>query len=62
LVQYAVTSCLQVIPALDPNTPIYAGAFTMQLVRRRLQEFNLFNEERFHTFKMRDQFQAGPFE
>lgn len=51
-----------VIPALDPNTPIYAGAFTMQLVRRRLQEFNLFNEQRFHTFKMRDQFQAGPFE
>ncbi|KAA6421662.1 MAG: ribonuclease J-like [Trebouxia sp. A1-2] len=51
-----------VIPALDPNTPIYAGAFTMQLVRRRLQEFNLFNEQRFHTFKMRDHFQAGPFE
>ncbi|KAL3161242.1 hypothetical protein ABBQ38_009606 [Trebouxia sp. C0009 RCD-2024] len=51
-----------VIPALDPNTPIYGGAFTMQLVRRRLQEFNLFNEQRFHTFKMRDTFQAGPFE
>lgn len=53
---------VQVIPALDPNTPIYGGAFTMQLVRRRLQEFNLFNEQRFHTFKMRDTFQAGPFE
>lgn len=47
---------------MDPNTPIYAGAFTMQLVRRRLQEFNLFNEKRFHTFKMRNSFQAGPFE
>ena len=53
---------VQVIPALDPNTPIYAGPFTMQLVRRRLQEFNLFNEKRFHTFKMRTPFQAGPFE
>ena len=52
----------QVLPALDPNTPIFAGAFTMQLVRRRLQEFSLFNEHRFRTFKMRDQFQAGPFE
>ena len=53
---------VQVIPALDPNTPIYAGAFTMQLIRRRLQEFNLFNEKRFNTFKMRNSFQAGPFE
>lgn len=28
---------LQVYPALDPSTPIYAPAFPMQLVRRRLQ-------------------------
>ena len=24
-------------PALDPSTPIYAGAFPMQLIKRRLQ-------------------------
>lgn len=26
-----------VIPALDPATPIYAGGFPMQLIKRRLQ-------------------------
>lgn len=35
-----------VVPALDPKTPIYAGSFVMQLVARRLQEFNLYNPER----------------
>jgi metal-dependent hydrolase (beta-lactamase superfamily II) len=56
------TSCLQVvithghedhigalpwvIPALDPSTPVYAGSFVMQLVARRLQEYNLYNPER----------------
>jgi mRNA degradation ribonuclease J1/J2 len=35
-----------VIPALDPKTPIYAGSFVMQLVCRRLQEYNLYNPER----------------
>jgi hypothetical protein len=35
-----------VIPALDPKTPIYAGSFVMQLVCRRLQEYNLYNPDR----------------
>lgn len=35
-----------VIPALDPKTPVYAGSFVMQLVARRLQEYNLYNPER----------------
>lgn len=36
-----------VIPALDPKTPIYAGGFVMQLVCRRLQEYNLYNPDRY---------------
>ena len=51
-----------VVPALHPNTPIYAGTFTMQLVKRRLSEFSLFDERRFQTFRMRESFPAGPFE
>jgi hypothetical protein len=51
-----------VVPALEPGTPIYAGAFSMQLVQRRLREFSLFDEHRFHTFYMRERFRAGPFE
>jgi glyoxylase-like metal-dependent hydrolase (beta-lactamase superfamily II) len=51
-----------VVPALHPNTPIYAGRFTMQLVKRRLSEFSLFDEHRFQTFQMRQSFPAGPFE
>jgi mRNA degradation ribonuclease J1/J2 len=35
-----------VIPALDPSTPVYAGSFVMQLVARRLQEYNLYNPDR----------------
>ena len=50
------------VPALDPNTPIYAGSFVMRLVQRRLTEFSLFNPDRFKTFDMRQKFQAGPFE
>jgi mRNA degradation ribonuclease J1/J2 len=51
-----------VVPALHPDTPIFAGAFSMQLVRRRLAEYTLFDERRFHVFHMRESFQAGPFE
>lgn len=51
-----------VVPALHPETPIFAGAFSMQLVQRRLREYTLFDESRFHTFGMRQRFQAGPFE
>ncbi|KAL4452436.1 hypothetical protein ABPG75_008098 [Micractinium tetrahymenae] len=51
-----------VVPALDPATPIYAGGFPMQLIKRRLQEFNLYDEARCHTINMRQPFQLGPFE
>lgn len=50
------------IPALDPNTPVYAGIFTMQLVSRRMQEFNLWNPDRFKVMEMGQRFMAGPFE
>lgn len=50
------------IPALDPNTPVYAGIFTMQLVARRMQEFNLWNPDRFKVMEMGQRFMAGPFE
>jgi hypothetical protein len=35
-----------VIPALDPSVPIYGGGFVLQLVARRLQEFNLYEPSR----------------
>jgi hypothetical protein len=38
-----------VIPALDPRTPIYTGGFTMELIKRRMLEYNLWNPERFIT-------------
>lgn len=53
---------VQVVPALDPSTPIYAAPFVMQLVKKRLVEYNLWDEKRFKTFNMRQRFQAGPFE
>lgn len=34
----------------------------MQLVKKRLQEFSLFNPDRFKTINMRERFQCGPFE
>lgn len=52
----------QVVPALDPSTPIYASGFAMELIKRRLQEFNLWDEGRFRTFSMRERFELGPFE
>ncbi|KAK9800882.1 hypothetical protein WJX73_005344 [Symbiochloris irregularis] len=51
-----------VFPALDPNTPVYAGGYPMQLIQRRLQEFSLWQPNRFHTFSMNQRFQLGPFE
>ncbi len=51
-----------VVPALDPSTPIYAGLFTMQLIKRRMQEYSLWNDQRFKVFDMNERFQAGPFE
>jgi hypothetical protein len=52
----------QVVPALDPSTPIYASSFVMRLVQRRLTEYSLFDESRFKQFDMNKPFKAGPFE
>lgn len=55
--------CLpQVIPALDPSTPIYASSFVMRLIQRRLTEYSLFDQSRFKQFDMNQPFKAGPFE
>ena len=53
---------LQVFPALDPSTKIYAAGFTMELIRRRLQEFNLYDADRCRVFNMGERFRLGPFE
>ena len=53
---------LQVFPALDPSTRIYAAGFTMELIRRRLQEFNLYDADRCRVFNMGKRFRLGPFE
>jgi hypothetical protein len=52
----------QVVPGLDPKTPIYAASFVMQLVQRRMAEYSMWNPNRFHTMEMRQRFQLGPFE
>ncbi|OMO84067.1 Beta-lactamase-like protein [Corchorus capsularis] len=51
-----------VIPALDPNTPIYASSFTMELIKKRLKENGIFVPSRLKVFKTRKRFMAGPFE
>jgi hypothetical protein len=50
------------VPALDPNTPIYASSFVLKLIKRRMEEYSLWNPERFKTIEMRKPFKAGPFE
>ena len=51
-----------VIPALDPCTPVYGGMFTMQLIERKMKEFNLWGDgSRFHVIDMGERFNAGPF-
>eukprot|EP00850_Spirogloea_muscicola_P021407 SM000247S08296 [mRNA] locus=s247:177118:182630:- [translate_table: standard] len=51
-----------VLPALDPKTPIYATSFTLQLIKRRLKEFNLPMADRCKKISMQKKFRAGPFE
>ena len=51
-----------VVPALDPGTPIFAGTFTMELVKRRMKEFSIWDDKRFKSFAVGDRFMAGPFE
>eukprot|EP00959_Pyramimonas_sp_CCMP1952_P082761 1729728-Pyramimonas_sp.AAC.1 len=40
-----------VMPALDPRTPLYTGAFTLELVKRRMLEYNLWDARRFREVK-----------
>eukprot|EP00249_Psilotum_nudum_P021161 c27999_g1_i1 orf=284-3385(+) len=51
-----------VIPMLDPGTQIFATSFTMELIRKRLKEYNVGGLCQFKTFPMRTRFGAGPFE
>ncbi|KAM1322344.1 hypothetical protein ACFXTH_015185 [Malus domestica] len=51
-----------VIPALDPNTPIFASSFTMELIKKRLKEHGIFVPSRLRTFRTKRKFTAGPFE
>ncbi|KAH7444747.1 hypothetical protein KP509_02G090000 [Ceratopteris richardii] len=51
-----------VFPVLDPSTPIYATSFTMELIKRRLDEYAIKSDGRLKIFDMRTRFNAGPFE
>lgn len=52
-----------VLPALNNSVPVFAGSFTMQLVQRRMREFNMLGDgSRFKTMRMKERFNAGPFE
>ncbi|PNY09359.1 ribonuclease J, partial [Trifolium pratense] len=52
----------KVIPALDPNTPIFASSFTMELIKKRLKEHGIFLTSRLKIFRTKNKFVAGPFE
>jgi ribonuclease J len=45
----------------DLNIPVYGTAFTLALVERRLEEFDLPEEVEFHTVKPHDRLEIGPF-
>src|SRR5579859_269142 len=45
----------------DLNVPVYGTAFTLALVERRLEEFDLPEEVEFHTVKPHDMLEIGPF-
>ncbi|KAJ3678136.1 hypothetical protein LUZ60_001939 [Juncus effusus] len=51
-----------VIPALDPNTPIFSTSFTMELIKKRLKDFGIYFSSRLKCFRVRERFKAGPFE
>ena len=53
---------MQVLPALDPLTPVYASKFVLNLIERRMREYNLWNPHRFRLFEVGGKFNAGPFE
>src|SRR5437763_1080543 len=45
----------------DLNVPVYGTAFTLALVERRLEEFDLPEEAEFHTVKPGQKVEIGPF-
>lgn len=45
----------------EMNIPVYGTAFTLALVRRRLEEYELENEPRFISFKPKQIVEVGPF-
>eukprot|EP00250_Pteridium_aquilinum_P012858 c20989_g1_i1 orf=816-3770(-) len=51
-----------VFPVLDPSTPVYATSFTMELIKRRLDEYAINCDGRLKTFDMKTRFNAGPFD
>eukprot|EP00958_Prasinococcus_capsulatus_P015277 scaffold1628_cov407-Prasinococcus_capsulatus_cf.AAC.4 len=53
---------MKVVPLLNRDCKIYASPFTMQLVKRRMEEYNLWDEKRFETIDIGDKFMAGPWE
>ena len=51
-----------VIPALNRGVPIFAGPMAHELVARRMREYSIYNAAQHHVFRVRERFQAGPFE
>jgi len=48
-----------ILPYLD--VPVYGSAFTMGLVRNKLEQHGLLREKRLHTIKEKDKVTLGPF-
>ncbi|MFO0748957.1 MAG: ribonuclease J [Myxococcota bacterium] len=51
-----------VLPQLDPETPVYASAFTTALIRHRLEEAGEWDAGRMRRFAPGPAFACGPFE
>ncbi|XP_057866644.2 ribonuclease J isoform X1 [Cryptomeria japonica] len=51
-----------VVPALDSHTKIFSTPFTMELIKKRLKDYNIEAKTRLTVFNMRERFHAGPFE
>lgn len=51
-----------VFPALDAHVKLYATKFTMQLIKKKMLEFGLWDERRFVTISLGSRVQIGPFE
>ena len=51
-----------VFPALDVHVKLYATKFTMQLVKKKMLEYGLWDEKRFVTINLGSKYPIGPFE